>query len=334
MRHCFFPRNVMLAALLVATPLFAASARAQSSGVARRDGEVLEDRPYRLPTYARLSEPQRREVDQAGSRAEYDVAQRDSRFELHRVRYASDGLGVIAYTYRPARRAAGERRPVVVYARGSFLAGDLAPALAPMFRRLAMQGFIVVAPQYRGSDGGEGRDEMGGADVADVHNAIRLARGLTGADSTRVFLYGESRGGMMVYQALRDGANVRFAAVVGGFTDLDSLLDADPRSRAAASALWPTYDRDRDAIAARRSAARWADKLNAPLLLLHGGADQQVSPRQALRLAASLDARRVPYAVRIYEGAGHRLSSLTVERDETIAAWFRRWSSDSAVGRR
>jgi len=40
-----------------------------------------------------------------------------------------------------------------------------------------MSGWCVpaVAPQYRQSDGGDSRDEMGGADVADVVNAVHSA---------------------------------------------------------------------------------------------------------------------------------------------------------------
>ena len=85
---------------------------------------------------------------------------------LSKLHYASDGLRVVAYLYSPS--ATRSRLPVVIYTRGSYVAGDLAPALAPLLRRLARAGFLVLAPQYRGSDGGEGHDELGGADVADV----------------------------------------------------------------------------------------------------------------------------------------------------------------------
>ena len=38
------------------------------------------------------------------------------------------------------------------------------------FHRLADAGFVIVAPMYRGSEGAPGRDEMGGADLADLMN--------------------------------------------------------------------------------------------------------------------------------------------------------------------
>lgn len=43
------------------------------------------------------------------------------------------------------------------------------------FHRLALQGFLVIAPQYRGSDGGEGKNEIGGADLNQLTVAFSLA---------------------------------------------------------------------------------------------------------------------------------------------------------------
>ena len=41
-------------------------------------------------------------------------------------------------------------------------------------------------------------------------------------------------------------------------------------------------------VAKRRSAIRWADRISAPLLIMHGGSDTTVSPSHALQLAAAL----------------------------------------------
>jgi dipeptidyl aminopeptidase/acylaminoacyl peptidase len=235
---------------------------------------------------------------------------------------------VVAYVYRP--KATTESRPAIIYSRGSFIAGDLAPVLAPMFHRLAVAGFTVVAPQYRGSDGGDGKDEMGGADVHDVLNAIKLAATTDGVDSSRMFLYGESRGGMMTYQAIRAGASVKAAAVVGAFTDLDSLLAGDPRSRGAAAVIWPDYASHSVEIATKRSAVRWAAELKIPLLILQGGADPQVSPRQALRLAMKLDELHYPYELHVFAGGTHTLHARAAERDAAVVNWFRDHMSRSA----
>ncbi len=225
---------------------------------------------YRLPPFDSLTSTQQRELRRYSTADEYDWTRRDGRFTLEKVRYRSGNLTVVAYLYTPSENRS-HRLPAIIYNRGSYIAGDLAPVLAPLFHRLGQAGFVVLAPQYRGSDGGEGVDELGGADVDDVLNAMTLAGSLGQIDTTRIFMYGESRGGMMTYQALRRGAPVRAAATVGAFTDLAAMVDADTNVRAMARQIWPGFDTTRAKLSEPRSAVRWAEELHTPLLLLHGG---------------------------------------------------------------
>ncbi len=290
-------------------------------GQAVSDGALLGKVAYTLPTYDALNSSQQRDVGRSMLTAGgYDSLRGLASRHFRKVRYGSDGLRVVAYLLQDD--SPNGLRPVIVYARGSFVAGDMAPGLLATMWRFADSGYLVVAPQYRGSDGGEGVDEMGGADVADLHNAIRMAKALAGVDSNRVYLYGESRGGMMVFQALRDGAVVTAAATVGAFTDLDSLLASDPRSAAAAAQIWPDYTSRRAQIADRRSAARWPEALKRPLLILHGSSDPQVSPQQSLRLASALQRQGAEYELHIVSGGSHTMSERGVQRDATVMQWF------------
>jgi dipeptidyl aminopeptidase/acylaminoacyl peptidase len=288
------------------------------------DGEIVaETPPYVLPAFQDLPSSLQREVTRQERPETYEEVRRDARFSLRKLKYRSDGLQVVAYLYAPASPGV-ERRPAIVFNRGSWVASDQAPVLAPLFHRLASAGFVVLAPQYRGSDGGEGRDEMGGADVADVMNAVRLIRSLPFVDGENVFLYGSSRGGMMTYQAIRDGVEVRAAATVGAFTDLEATMAGDSRSRDAAPQIWPDLASRRAEIAERRSALRWADRLTVPLLILHGGNDRQISPRQSLDLALRLQELGRPYELHVVAGEGHTLDGRVEERERMVVEWFRR----------
>ena len=54
--------------------------------------------------------------------------------------------------------------------------------------------------------------------------SCRLSKRCLQQNSEKIYLYGKSRGGMMTYQALRDGFPARAAATVGAFTDLEAML--------------------------------------------------------------------------------------------------------------
>lgn len=299
--------------------------RANAATIQRpADGALLGESAYVYPSLDSLRPRQQENLSTYYTPAEYETAMREVRnapFQLRDLWYASDGLRIRAYLYRPASTE-GRRLPVIIYNRGSLQMGDQGFIFAPFFHRLAKQGFVIIAPQYRGSAGGEGKDEAGGADVHDVLNAIVLARHLDYVDPANVFMYGESRGGMMALQAIREGAPINAAATFGAFTDLERMLASmagqDPRT------FFPDWDAHKNEILERRSALRWADKLTIPLLLMHGGADPQVSPSQTLDLAQRLQELKRTYELIVYAGDGHILKNNQEDRDRRAIAWFQR----------
>ena len=183
--------------------------------------------------------------------------------------------------------------------------------------------------KMRSLEGARG-DERGGAELADPVNIQAVIASLPYADAANVFLYGESRGGMMVLQALRDGFKVRAAATFGLFTDLDAYLEEDPQAAAISSTILPGLEANPNAHVERRSAIRWADRISAPLLIMHGFNDSSVSPSHALQLAAILQRIGKPYELVIVAGARHVMGPFETERDERAIRWFRRHLPASA----
>lgn len=266
-----------------------------------------------------------RDAQRAASREEYEAARSDIRFVLTQFTYQSDGETVGAYLYRPIQYAR-RRAPVVVFNRGSFTRPNgFASEFLVLANRYADAGFIVVAPHYRGSNGWHGRDEMGGADLNDLMNLAPEVAKIEGADSSRIFLAGESRGGMMVYQALREGFSARAAAVWGGFTDLAPLIAPDGPQARFAPMIWPDIDQNRDSIIQRRSAMRWADRIKTPILIMHGEADSQIPLEQSRQMARTLTELGRVHELRVFEGEQHTIAGRGAERDAAAIAWFRRF---------
>lgn len=262
----------------------------------------------------------------ASTRKAYRQATNDRRFVMQRMTYPSDGLRVYAYVYRPRHIPRGKKLPVIVFVRGSYVRSDFSPEVLMPAHRLAERGYLVVAPMLRGSGGAKGHDEMGGADVDDIFNLMPALKSLGYADTRRLFLYGESRGAIMSMIALRRAFPARAAAVYGLTTDFSRLIGKGSPGRAIAPKIWPHFDKNEARIIRTRSPIRWADKINVPVLLMHGGNDRTVSPINALEMARAFQHLGKPYALRIFYGANHVLTQCAAERDRDAAAWFARFS--------
>lgn len=287
------------------------------------DGTIVERQTYQFPSYEKAL--QTTNIRNVASKEEYERASRDTNFELQRLQYMSDGLKVTAYLYKPTR-ASGSKLPAIIFNRGSFILGDIAPELVSLFHRLASEGFVVLAPMYRQSDGGEGRDEMGGGDVNDLMNSVALAKSLGFIDVNNLFLYGESRGGVMTYLAIKKNFPARAAAVYGAFTDMEALIKDTPEvhSPQLLNQIWPDFDSRKDEIFRSRSAIFWPESLTIPLLIMHGGADRGVNPSQSLTIAQKLQSLGKTYELIIYAGDNHRLTRNQLDRDRRAIAWFRK----------
>lgn len=238
-----------------------------------------------------------------------------------RVLYRSSGLRVAGFVLRPAQPGP---HPVLIWLRGGNRDyGKIEPVTLLNLLWLADAGFVVVATQYRGADGGEGVDEFGGADVDDVLALVPLARALPDADVARLYLLGGSRGGMQGTIAMRRGLPVRAAAFRGGVFDLKETLAYRPEMAANLAGMIPGGPAGFEAALAQRSAIGWAGELRVPILLLHGRQDwrQRVSGTQAF--AAALASAQVGHKLVIYERDEHQLALHRPDWLAEAVAWFR-----------
>jgi dipeptidyl aminopeptidase/acylaminoacyl peptidase len=251
-------------------------------------------------------------------------------YDCERIKYLSDGLKVVGFIWKP-RGVAGRKLPLVIVNRGG---NPNLSLLKPQsyFYPYVSQGFVVIASQYRGADGGEGRDEFGGADVNDVLNLIPLARSLGYVDMNNVFMHGESRGGMQSLLAVSRGMAVNAVAMNGGLTDLQAAARARP---AVVERVWrnliPGFAEHPEAVLTARSAVHFAERIAVPVLILQGGADWRSAPGdQALAFAGRLQALGKTYELHLYADDDHQVTAHRADRDREIVQWFRRFLKPSS----
>jgi dipeptidyl aminopeptidase/acylaminoacyl peptidase len=263
------------------------------------------------------------------------VRERLARIDVERITYLSGGYKVKGYLIAPKR---GEKLPCLIYNRGGI--GDFA-ALTDLeavldLGTIASHGYVVVASQYRGNVGGEGKEEFGGADLEDVLSLFPLLESLPRADATRIGMYGRSRGGLMTYRALTRTDRVRAAIAVGGIADSFDVIAQRPEIERFYAERVPRWSEEREAALVARSAVRWPEKMSrkTPVLLLHGTADLGVPATQAMRLAESFLKLGHPFRLVLFEGGSHVLTEHLAERDRLVLDWLdtyvrdgKRWPS-------
>jgi dipeptidyl aminopeptidase/acylaminoacyl peptidase len=268
-------------------------------------------------------------VDQMKTRAYYSPILYESLngaadVTVTRIVYASDGLRIKGFVVAPKHQ--DHPLPVVVWCRGGVAdfgmvtTGDLA-----IMSNWARRGFIILASQYRGSTGSEGHDEEGGADVHDVLALVEIAQRMPEADAGNIFLYGYSRGAIMVYETLETDAPIRGAVINSGvsdFRDLSNRPDAKEFEDLMRAAI-PNYNSEKAGGFYSRSAVRWPEKIHAPVLILHGTGDWRVRPAQALHMALALQEANRPYDLIMISGGAHvYLDGNQKALDDTILGYI------------
>ena len=177
------------------------------------------------------------------------------------------------------RDVAGKRLPLIIFNRGGNREfSKLTPRTKWGFFDYVVSGFVVIGSQYRGNDGGQGKEEFGGADVDDVMNLVPLVQSLGYVDMNNVFVLGWSRGGMMTLLALKRGLAVNAAAVGGALADLVSERAQRSSMEQVFKELIPNFATHADEALRDRSAVYWPERIKVPLLMLQGGADWRVDP--------------------------------------------------------
>ncbi|MEQ5790911.1 prolyl oligopeptidase family serine peptidase [Muricauda sp. NFXS6] len=227
--------------------------------------------------------------------------------QFSEITYLSDGLKVTGYIAEPKKEGV---YPCIISNRGGNRDfGKWTPLSIGFFMgKMAGWGYVVIASQYRGNDGGEGLEQFGGDDVNDVLNLVPVLNQLPKADTTRVGIEGGSRGGMMTYLAIKKSCEFKAAVVVAGLADAHLNIKNRPEMEEHVfSELVPNYLTDKENQLNQRSAVLWADEMckTTPLLIMHGSADWRVSSEESLNLVSKLYKYKHPTRFILFEGADH-----------------------------
>lgn len=225
-----------------------------------------------------------------------------------------------AYVFIPKGLDRGSRHPLLVFPHGG-VHGDFNTYYTHIVRELMEQGYVVIAPEYRGSTGyGRGYYEAidyGGIEIEDVVAARDWAvGGLDFVDPGRVGILGWSHGGLIALMSVFDHPE-KFQVAYAGVPVSDLVARMGYQTQDYRELYSAEYHIGETAFEntdeyKRRSPAWNAHKLETPLLIHTNTNDRDVNVLEVEHLIKSLQAADKNFEYKIYEDApgGHSFNRL------------------------
>jgi dipeptidyl aminopeptidase/acylaminoacyl peptidase len=227
---------------------------------------------------------------------------REAFVEPQQVKYAGpDGQQVPAWLFVPKNLDRSKKHPAVVWIHGDGVNQNYDGwhvqrnyAVYYSFHQYLLQkGYVVIAPDYRGSIG-YGRDwregvymDVGGKDAKDAWMAANYLKTLNYVDTDRVGVWGLSYGGFFTLIAVTDQPKLFRAGVdVAGVVDY-AMYYEDPYHGGWTASRIGTPEQNPQ-VYANASPLSHVDRLEHPLLVLHGTSDVNVPYLHSVRLIDEL----------------------------------------------
>ena len=248
---------------------------------------------------------------------------------------ARDGLRVEGTLRRPLAatgKRGGRRVPTLLYVHGG-PTGQSFRAFLPIKQRLVAEGLAVFDVDFRGSTGygrafrraNEG--EWGHADVHDLVDAARWAAEQPWSDG-KLAIYGGSYGGYMVLCALVEEPSLWRAGIdlFGDSEIAESYRHGDRPGRLDLHKMMGSPDDpSRKELYRRGSPVYRAERIEAPLLILHGRKDKRVVPLMTEKMVEAMEIEDKRHEVHWYDDEGHGWERRENRRDayERILAFLK-----------
>ena len=238
--------------------------------------------------------------------------------KMDKIAYKSrvGGLSIPAFVFQPLTLRGARGHAALVWVHPD-IRGHVYEYYIPYVRDAIARGYVVIAPEYRGSIG-YGKEhydaiDYGGTEVDDVLTAVDYLKTLPHVDPDRIGIIGWSHGGMItILAAAREPKTFKAAAALVPVTNLFQRLAwngveqrkqaIDPQNRTGGL---PHEKRD---VYKERSPVYQIDKLEIPVLVHMTRNDTDVVIEEGMQLVDALRARKPALAeTKIYDApqGGH-----------------------------
>jgi dipeptidyl aminopeptidase/acylaminoacyl peptidase len=243
------------------------------------------------------------------------------------VRYPTfDGREIPALFYEPGL----ENAPVVVNVHGG-PESQSRPLFAPVTQYLLGRGYAVFMPNVRGSTGyGKAYTHLDDVYLRmdSVKDLAYATHWLRGRGHQRVAVMGGSYGGFMVLAALTKYPDLWTAGVdIVGIANMVTFLEnTGSYRRALRESEYGSLERDQEFLESI-SPIHKAEKIRAPLMVIHGKNDPRVPVGEAEQIVEKVRENGGAVEYLVYDDEGHGLAKLKNRLDAypKVAAFLDRY---------
>ncbi|MFN4260938.1 MAG: alpha/beta fold hydrolase [Gemmataceae bacterium] len=226
-----------------------------------------------------------------------------------------DGRMIPAWFYKP-KLSAGKLPPVIVYPHGG-PESQTRPTFNALFQYFTQAGYAVLAPNVRGSSGyGTAYMNLDNTvkrmdSVKDLAHAAYWLRDEKQGDPKRLAVFGGSYGGFMVLAQVTNYPELWAAGInVVGIANFVTFLENTGAYRRAHREGEYGNLREHREFLEKISPINHVDKIQCPMLVIHGANDPRVPIGEAEQIVAALKKRNIPVEYLRYEDEGHGLGKL------------------------
>jgi dipeptidyl aminopeptidase/acylaminoacyl peptidase len=228
---------------------------------------------------------------------------------------------ISALVYVPYNLPRNGQSPAIVYVHGGPTAQTV-NSFNRIVQYMANQGYLVIAPNYRGSTGygKEFQDanlfDMGGGDLQDVLGAAEWIKQSGYVDPKKLILMGGSYGGYMTMMGVTKAPEVWAAGVpIVPFVNwATEIQNEDPQLQQSDLATMGDPEKNK-ALYDDRSPINFIDQVKAPLLLLAGGHDPRCPKTEAQQVVDAIKKKGGVVEYKVYENEGHGFSKIENQID-------------------
>src|SRR6195256_4257429 len=271
----------------------------------------------------------------------------DGFMQMEKITYRSKAgdMDIPAFVFQPVKLRGAKAHPAIVWVHEN-IRGHLYEHYIPYIREATAKGYVVIAPEYRGSIG-YGKAfydaiDYGGSEVDDVVTAADVLKAkYPQVDSTRIGIMGWSHGGMITLLSIfRNPTLFKSAVAMVPVTNLFQRLPREGVDRQHPAIDPATRDSglpaERHDVYKDRSPIYNVDRLQIPLYVGVRRNDEDVNIEEDLQLVDALRSRKSSLAeTMIYDNppGGHtfdrRVDPKTWQPENTREqrdSWNRVWT--------